>query len=314
MKRIWEWIQENSTALQGVAALVVVIGALIAIQSYVSKAIRPDVVIRLNIDVSTVPPDLIDFNKDVSRLFNLKGYEFEELKGSKRLLADLLNNPVAKRLDTWGNPFDKARIEIINQSEDVISGLRLRLDNVFNYWGFEISGTYLEPAEAAKFKDLFSEDVSNKTIIFPELPTMPPNSSLEIIIYGDIDSLNPSITAVGQSYIIKNVVEVEDGFFIDIYENPYRYLAVAIGFTPLFLVVLSLIWAKVRKRVIVNETKYVFYNRACELAVEGDAENAIVLLRQAVDAGYDNFKHALKDDDLESLKEREDFSSLFKEG
>jgi hypothetical protein len=43
------------------------------------------------------------------------------------------------------------------------------------------------------------------------------------------------------------------------------------------------------------------------------AARAVELLRQAVAKGYKDFDHLKKDDDLKSLREREDFKKLVKE-
>jgi len=89
LKKIWEWIQENSSALQGVAAIVVVIGALIAIPSFIGKVLRPDVVVRINFDESTMPPELYAFNEDVSRLLTWKAEQFSELRSRDQRLDDI---------------------------------------------------------------------------------------------------------------------------------------------------------------------------------------------------------------------------------
>lgn len=152
MKRIWQWMQENSSALQGIASLVVVITGVIAIVSFLAPVLRPDLVVRVNVDHSTIPPELIRFNKSVSDLFTWDADAFKEIKSQNRRLAELLADPVLKRLDAPSVEFDKARVEVINQSESVVSGLRLRFDGVHSFWGLDISGTFMREDEAEKFE------------------------------------------------------------------------------------------------------------------------------------------------------------------
>jgi len=207
--------------------------------------------------------------------------------------------------------FDKVRVEVINQSENVITGLRLRFDDVYNFCGFDISGTFFRKPEIDKYKESFGEIGKGRSIVLPELPAIPPDSSIEITLYGSLAVLKTSITTTGYSYLIENIVEVEDSLLLDWYRNPVRFVFVVFTFLPLLFLVLMAIWMKVRRRVIKNETKNILYNKACELAINGSSNPAMILLLQAVLAGYSNRYHALKDEDLESLRGREDFKTSF---
>jgi len=311
LKRLWGWVQENSAALQGIAAIVFIIGVFITIPSFVTKALRPDLVVRVNIDDSTIPPDMIQFNKDVSHLLNWDADTFQVIKEQNKKLADILDDPVLKRLDTPSLEFDKARVEVINQSNSVISGLRIRFDNVFSLWGVDISGTFLGETEVDRFKAVLKDGIKGNSIILPELPTIPPNSSIEIILFGNLDLLKPTITTVGHSFSVTEIVEVENGFLVGWYQKPIYAVSFLLIFLPFILSILGVIWTNVRRRVVSNEKKNIFYNRACELAVGGNADDAMIVLRQAVEAGYSNRQHAIKDEDLESLRERKDFIELF---
>lgn len=52
------------------------------------------------------------------------------------------------------------------------------------------------------------------------------------------------------------------------------------------------------------------YNLACCRAKQGKADEAVTILKQAVEAGWSNRKHAEADADLESLRERKDFADV----
>ena len=97
-KRLWEWVRENSAALQGVAALVVIFGALFYIPQFITHLFRPDLSVIVRINNSTVPPDLIEFNDAVSSLFVLEADKFNEIKKQNKDLADILDNPILRRL------------------------------------------------------------------------------------------------------------------------------------------------------------------------------------------------------------------------
>lgn len=52
------------------------------------------------------------------------------------------------------------------------------------------------------------------------------------------------------------------------------------------------------------------YNRACGLALLGQPNNAILALQDAVRSGWWDHQHTLRDEDLKSLRDRDDFKSL----
>ena len=54
------------------------------------------------------------------------------------------------------------------------------------------------------------------------------------------------------------------------------------------------------------------YNGACSLAIDGKPEKAVAMLKEAFDAGFAEFDTFAKDDELESLRKRDDFVSLEK--
>lgn len=308
---MWNWIQENSPALKGIAAILIILTTLSAIPIGIVKLLRPDIIVRVNNDKSTIPSDLIKFNEDISRLFEWDIDEFQKIKEGNKKLAAILDNPVLKRLNNPNVTFDKARIEIINQSSNVISGLRIRVDRVFSLWGFDIKGTFLQETEAEKYMSEFKDELKDHSVVFPELPSLPPNSSIIISLFGNLELLEPTIMSAGHSYSLINIVEAEDGILIDFSNNPLKYIFLFIAIIPIILLVLGFIWTRVRKRVIKNETKYIFYNKACDLANAGKSDEAMLVLKLAIEAGYVNRQHILKDEDLESLRERRDFIELF---
>lgn len=52
------------------------------------------------------------------------------------------------------------------------------------------------------------------------------------------------------------------------------------------------------------------YNLTCVLAAQGERETALKTLSEAVDAGWANYRHALRDNDLKPLRSNEEFQKL----
>lgn len=53
-----------------------------------------------------------------------------------------------------------------------------------------------------------------------------------------------------------------------------------------------------------------FYNFACSLSLNGQTQEALQALSQAIALGYSDFQWMLKDSDLEALRELPEFQSL----
>lgn len=310
MKKIFEWFAKHSGALQGMAALVVIVGAIFGLQHYVASP--PNILVKINIDDNTIPPDLAEFNRDVSRLADLYNPDLDEARRKTQKLDQILSAPILKRLDSSSLKLDKAHVEIKNQSGHVISGIRIRFDDIFDFWGLNIAGTYLQESEAKKFMASVTNEANGDYVVLPELPSIPPGASLELTLYGRLSSLKPSVTTSGDSYSIVRMVKVEDGALIRWYRDPFGLVLILIVLLPLSFLILNAAWLAAKKRIKRQETKNIFYDWACQLATKGASDDAMVLLQQAVDAGFSDTQHALRDEDLASLRDREDFKDLFK--
>ncbi|NUN92740.1 MAG: hypothetical protein HUU04_03045 [Verrucomicrobiae bacterium] len=57
----------------------------------------------------------------------------------------------------------------------------------------------------------------------------------------------------------------------------------------------------------------VLYNLACSLSLTGDQEGALATLRRAVELGYSDFRHLMKDRDLAALRATEAFRRWLEE-
>ena len=69
-------------------------------------------------------------------------------------------------------------------------------------------------------------------------------------------------------------------------------------------------YSLLEKRIRRKARPSIVYDFACEEAKAGRHENALILLEQAVAAGFRNFEHIRQDPDLEGLREKEAFRRL----
>ncbi|MDH3604812.1 MAG: hypothetical protein OEU26_34845, partial [Candidatus Tectomicrobia bacterium] len=91
--------------------------------------------------------------------------------------------------------------------------------------------------------------------------------------------------------------------------NPYK-LIFPISFLPLLYVLSIPLWIRIRKKIVKYETPNILYHSACERALDGKANESMILIEESVRKGYSNREHMIKDEDLESLRERQDFKEL----
>jgi hypothetical protein len=113
-------------------------------------------------------------------------------------------------------------VEIQNQSDHTISGVRVRADGVRETWGVTISGTFLTPDEVAAFKSkIVPSDYS--ALVLPEIPELPPGGVLNIQIYAsDVAFAKPTIPAQSTSIKMVESVDVEHSWLIWLYRMPGR--------------------------------------------------------------------------------------------
>lgn len=55
----------------------------------------------------------------------------------------------------------------------------------------------------------------------------------------------------------------------------------------------------------------ILYNLACSYSLVGDIEKAFVTIKKAIEYGYDDFDHLVKDDDLVNLRQDNRFQEFF---
>jgi hypothetical protein len=317
MKRIWEWLSSNTAALGGLASIIVILGALVVIPGYLNRFFSADLIFRVNHDQTTLPPDLKEWLSEIGHTVWLNKKLLSSDENINQELAAFLHNPVVKKLQKFElrRDFDRLTLAIVNQSTNVVSGLRLRLDRVSHLWGVEITGTFIAPNEQASIRNQIIDGYKDQTIIVPSLPPIPKNSSLEISLYGSLEFSEPTLNVIGSSMTLRNVVEIDEGWIVYWLKNPLQFKLYMVSLLFILISFLAIagipIWHSVTRRIVIKEEKNILYNSACSTALEGRIEDAMVLLRQAVTVGYSNFEHARNDNDLRALRDRADFEELF---
>ena len=175
MSNAWNWMGRNTRQLQAAAAILVIVGSLAALPSFLSRIFRTDLLVRIT-DRSTVPQDLLSWSQSA-------GYEFvsEAAKPGAGSVTDsvewrkLANSPTAEKVRKGFFQRDGISmlvVEIQNQSDHTISGVHLRADGVGETWGASLSGTFLTSDEGAAFTSKIVPS-EYSTLVLPELPALP---------------------------------------------------------------------------------------------------------------------------------------------
>ncbi|GEM_PF-4016012 len=267
MKKLWEWIGRNSAALAGLATILSLVVGLMAVPRW----FKPDLVLQINADANTTPPDLKKWMHDVADNLAKLASSLEARNESEKRLQEFAKSPITTRLRglQYSLPFQgihRFRIDIRNQTDHAISGVRVRIDGIAEIWDIQVEGSFLTNQETRSFVErmersqrgitdadvmAFADEVKNAwsrqeqvasgggTIVLPELPALPPNSNFGLIIYG-LTFLRPEFTradisAPGVSTKVERIVKIEETWLLPFYRNPG-------GFTIVLLVlVLSVV-------------------------------------------------------------------------
>jgi hypothetical protein len=230
----------------GALAAVPAVPTLLGAPGFVAAKVRPDVLIRFDIEESTIPKDLQEFASETARSFLVaQSPPVSSAAINAKSSANAYTEEFLGKVSRRAGKIDMARIEVVNQTNESIGDLFIRLDNVFSLWGIEASGSFLSQADAEAFTAKLAPILNDSSIRImqkdtsvklPKLPSLPPGSSMELTVYGNLEYLKPVVTT-GRSSAIREVVEVEDGSLIQLINNPSRVIA----FVPLLVYVVYLI-------------------------------------------------------------------------
>lgn len=312
--KLWRWLAQNSSALQGAAAVLVLIGAFVAAPTVIWRSLKPDLVIQVDPDQSTVPPHLLDWVRDVrSEIVEVLEDLPKVKKESWQKLRDLTASMSNEQLYGVGDNIARLHLEVRNQTDRVISGVRISLDHIYRIWSISAKGTFLTNEETQNFIGKVKPTRSTSRLVLPELPPLPPKNSLEVILYGSVEDADVEVSAQGATTKVERIVEVENTWLVDWYRNPYKAFPLfLLLFLALWLAVFPAerIWKRVLTRVVRKATPGIIYNLACKEALASRGDQAMLFLRKAFDEGYKDKVHVKSDPDLTILRGRDDFKEL----
>ncbi|WP_264323911.1 TPR end-of-group domain-containing protein [Romeriopsis navalis] len=312
----------------GVAIVLAFIPTLISGFSKIPSMLVPDVIVRVQVVENTLPPDIAEWfkkipaaNRDAELLYKTKGISNRETR-KDALVGDALKpliSPIAKKLDFYYNKgFKKYIVELENQSNKPVSDAKLRLDNVYALWSADAEGTFLSPDARLQLISQIEKGHSNDSIVLSKLPTLPAKSDLKLVLYADnysslFNKLEFSVS--GHSSDVRTVRQLEDSLLADWAANPHKPFEIIIfilligGYSswafgmPIYHNKLS----QIRR----DASAKALYAAGCRFAYLRKDDEAMLLLKRAVDTGYSNNKAALSDPNLNDLRNREDFQNLF---
>jgi hypothetical protein len=335
MASIRKWLSDNSAALKGAAAFLAIVSLIPTALSSVTKFFVPDVTMRYNVDASTIPPDLgdlfskllwnkgqlqylqnIDLDSMIHRLSILldqrsavssnkpesdlgRLYRVLEFLNALAEMKRSLPTETIEKLIADDHAFDKMTLAISNNTKEVVSGIKIRVGDVQNFWGSNVNGSFLRPAEIEELKAHILEGYRGQTIVLPEIDDLPPDSSIELELYGGFWSFStPQLTTAGQSHVTRKIIEMEEPWWSGMLTNPFYALlfiyAVIFGGLLIFLVAR----VNIRRQVLAGASGSIFYDAACKASLNGKHDEAMIFLGQAVERGYSNRQHMTQDDDL----------------
>jgi len=318
VRHIWNWITKNSDALQGAAAVIVTLSALVALPIWLGRFAGSDARVVVDSDPGTMPQDLSDWSDDAARVLDPDGFDLSKT-GLKAWRLDqmrsLMSSPTAQGLrDPRVNPrrIGRLSLQVQNQSPTTISGVRIRLDEISNVWDVSINGTFIEDKVAREFRDRIGPVHGLQSLVLPELPPIPPESILNVLVYGDMEFARPSISVQGATLTTENVVKMRDSWALRLYRDPFPIYILLVFSLFILYPVIAGTWPHVRRRIIKRAGPGIIYDLACAEAKLDNGDQALWLLQKAFQLGYTDTAHAEKDEDLTSIRGRQEFKDLTK--
>lgn len=306
--------------LQAVAAILVILGAFLTIPRLLQRAFRPDLVLRIDRDQSTLPPDVKAWAESAAIRLGVFAEEFgtttitpeeEELLRGVDTLLGLSKQETAQRLQNWTGDFEALRLQIRNQTNRTLAGVRVRVDNANHLWSVELQGNFITNREIEVFLKNLARGEIRSGLVLPELPPLPAESVLDLILYLDTARFAEAhISAQHVSTDIEEVIRLEDSWLVTLYREPWLLLMLLSLMGLIIVPLVGVARAISRKRAIARALPDAIYNAACEAALAGRAPQAITLLETAFRVGYTNKAHARQDSDFVSLRELPEFQAL----
>ena len=321
MKTIFKWLADHAAALGAIAAITVIVSSLFWGWGYIQSQFRSDLSVYVDYSESTVPGKMISELNDLvwalrfdheSKLDN----NLDETAPSRlQAIRDYLTPTLTRSEDYGSYSIDKLKITINNNTNVVISGIKLRVNGVSDVYALDITGDFLREAERVKFTSQENLVELDSSSTFPDLPTLPPESSMTVVVYGDIyNSRDPiQLSANSASYSIVKTVKTTEGFFVWLHNNLGFFLSMMLGPALLILYLLIYLVQRLAQSQANNIIAATLYDRACRAALDRNPDLSALYLKCAVKLGYTELEHIANDKDLTSLRERPDYKELIME-
>lgn len=343
MNSLWRWLSDNSSSLLGLAAVVGMLSTVWFVFSYMWDRTSADITVRYGIEGSTLPPEIDELLKDVVAMREFSDLAQEDFDALEAEISDYVDKAPSRKsghspqiipfdrvleiltaLSTIKNmarvdvidkltqslySFSKYKIQIVNNTDSTVSGIRFRLNGVYRYWGVNITSTFLTNKETRSLERIMPVTSEDNAIVSPAINNLPAQSPIQFNLYGDFSYMEPNITTPGLSYTAREIKEIEMTWFIDMINSGILWFF-APSVISLAALLLLLVWMLVRKYVINNVSGALLYNAACKAALDKEVDVTMFLLRQAVTHGYRNHKHMAQDEDLKLVRDRQDFKDL----
>jgi hypothetical protein len=245
--KVWQWLRDNSAALQGAAAVVVIVGGLIAVSTYLGRVTRPDIILRVSEgEHPVIYPRMWQWIQRVHEAVEALPKETEATPERRRLVA-LAREVQASEVPTMR----RSTLEIVNQSDRAISGARLRFKPFVGLLPeFGLSATFMTGAEMERYLAQVRERELGPAadVLFPELPQIPPGGVVTLDMYST-QLVDVDISVPGATSRIIRVVKVDETWPIDWYLNPSKALLPLIGAIALAVIVTFLMIRRTRGRL-----------------------------------------------------------------
>ena len=221
------WFQKHSTALQGVAALSLILATAAGCLAWLYRTVGTDVAVISARDHSTIPPSLVVWVNQAHDLLRstASATAASSSNGTEQHLKESLQGtPLGQRIAATGNidqDIGALRLTLQNSSDHAVSGLRLRVDRLLGVWDITAAGNFLTSEEISKFLSHVEFSPSSREVVLPELPTIPERSSLYITIYGGTDFAEVAISGGSSKTKMKEIIPMEDTWLLGMYRNPW---------------------------------------------------------------------------------------------
>jgi hypothetical protein len=316
MAPILKWLARHKSSLQGGAALIAIVAGIAAGKAYLLPALRADLLVRINPPVSSTPPGLMPWLREVvskaglvSATLPKQGHD-NELEALLRSLQTLLTQHQKEVFYAYfSNDCVKFTVSVENRSERTIFGVRLRVDRLVALATVLAKADLLSQSEQDAFNAQLALLKTANDPVLPELPPMPPHGTLTLDIFAG-SAFKPTVTVSveGATVRLVEVVTVDKGLLPLIFANPLAFLTLVLilGTVPA-MKVYDVAQAKLTRRGAASA----LFEAAVRECRQSEYDGAARLLQEAMAQGFHEKERVTRAKDLQPLRSRPELAELF---